>query len=137
MLDVDTEQIKADPFTSDYKYSEFLLPSRKDTSDDGYKEISSEDPGSMFHERTYNSESTEDSQNKRQQILKNKQLNKNKRNSISDQHKYKKVQVQAEETGVPRVQVNAGYDNPEIKCQGLETCAGVLLYWKLTFYGSD
>ena len=50
--------------------------------------------------------------------------------------KYKKVQVQQEETGVPRVQVNAGYENPKIQCEGSEMCSGVLLKWVITFYGS-
>jgi len=51
-------------------------------------------------------------------------------------HLYKKVQVQEEETGVPRVQVNAGYEHPTIECQGGEECSGVFLNWKLTLYGS-
>ncbi|XP_066924353.1 PC3-like endoprotease variant B isoform X2 [Clytia hemisphaerica] len=50
--------------------------------------------------------------------------------------KYKKVQVQEEETGVPRVQVSAGYQNPKIQCVGDELCSGVLLKWVITFYGS-
>ena len=51
--------------------------------------------------------------------------------------KYKKVQVQQEETGTPRVQVNAGYENPRIVCEsGVENCSGVLLKWVLTLYGS-
>lgn len=51
--------------------------------------------------------------------------------------KYKKVQVQQEEeTGVPRVQVNAGYQSPKIQCEGSELCSGVLLKWVITFYGT-
>lgn len=50
--------------------------------------------------------------------------------------KYKKVQVQEEETGVPRVQVNAGYQNPKIQCEGSVLCSGVLLKWVVTFYGT-
>lgn len=48
----------------------------------------------------------------------------------------KKVQVATEVTGQQRVQVNAGYENPEIPClqQG---CSGVLLKWVLTFFGTD
>lgn len=64
--------------------------------------------------------------------------NNKKKVSISSQDtKYKKVQVQEEETGVPRVQVNAGYENPKIQCEGSEMCSGVLLKWVLTFYGSS
>ena len=54
----------------------------------------------------------------------------------SSSHLYKKVQVQEEETGVPRVQVNAGYEHPTIECQEGEECSGVFLNWKLTLYGS-
>ena len=50
-------------------------------------------------------------------------------------HLFKKVQVQEEETGVPRVQVNAGYEKAPIECQGGEDCSGVLLNWKLTLFG--
>ena len=50
--------------------------------------------------------------------------------------KYKKVQVQEEETGVPRVQVNAGCQSPKIQCEGSELCSGVLLKWVITFYGT-
>ena len=50
--------------------------------------------------------------------------------------KYKKVQVQEEETGVPRVQVNAGYQSPKIQCEGSTLCSGVLLKWVITFYGT-
>jgi len=57
-----------------------------------------------------------------------------KSNTHSD--KYKKVQVQQEETGIPRVQVNAGYESPKIQCEGSESCSGVLLKWVLTIYGS-
>ena len=48
-----------------------------------------------------------------------------------------KVQVAAEETDTQRVQVNAGYENPEIlyMCLG-SGCLGVLLKWVLTFYGT-
>lgn len=62
-----------------------------------------------------------------------------KKGVISSQstNKYKKVQVQEEETGVPRVQVNAGYENPKIQCEGGEICSGVLLKWVLTLYGSN
>jgi len=56
--------------------------------------------------------------------------------SYTHSDKYKKVQVQQEETGVPRVQVNAGYENPRIQCEGSEMCSGVLLKWVITFYGS-
>ena len=48
----------------------------------------------------------------------------------------KKVQVAAEETATQRVQVNAGYENPEIPCLG-SGCSGVLLKWVLTFYGTE
>ena len=48
----------------------------------------------------------------------------------------KKVQVAAEETATQRVQVNAGYENPEIPCLG-NGCSGVLLKWVLTFYGTQ
>jgi len=47
----------------------------------------------------------------------------------------KKVQVAAEETATQRVQVNAGYENPEIPCLG-SGCSGVMLKWVLTFYGT-
>ena len=51
--------------------------------------------------------------------------------------KSKKVQVQQEETGTQRVQVNAGYENPRISCEsGYTTCSGVLINYKLTFYGT-
>lgn len=51
--------------------------------------------------------------------------------------KYKKVQVQEEETGVQRVQVNAGYENPRIACEsGYNSCSGVVLKWVLTLYGT-
>ena len=43
--------------------------------------------------------------------------------------------MQEEETGVPRVQVNAGYEKAPIECQGGEDCSGVLLNWKLTLFG--
>ena len=50
---------------------------------------------------------------------------------------YKKVQVQEEETGTQRVQVNAGYENPRIACEsGYNSCAGVILKWVLTLYGT-
>ena len=55
----------------------------------------------------------------------------NKSNTIK-----KKVQVAAEETATQRVQVNAGYENPEIPCLG-SGCSGVLLKWVLTFYGTE
>ena len=48
----------------------------------------------------------------------------------------KKVQVAAEETATQRVQVNAGYENPEIPCLG-NGCSGVLLKWVVTFYGTE
>lgn len=48
----------------------------------------------------------------------------------------KKVQVASEETATQRVQVNAGYENPEIPCLG-SGCSGVLLKWVLTFYGTE
>ena len=48
----------------------------------------------------------------------------------------KKVQVAAEETATQRVQVNAGYENPEIPCLA-SGCSGVLLKWVLTFYGTE
>ena len=48
----------------------------------------------------------------------------------------KKVQVAVEETATQRVQVNAGYENPEILCLG-SGCSGVLLKWVLTFYGTE
>lgn len=48
----------------------------------------------------------------------------------------KKVQVAAEETATQRVQVNAGYENPEIPCLA-NGCSGVLLKWVLTFYGTE
>lgn len=47
----------------------------------------------------------------------------------------KKVQVAKQETGTQRVQVNAGYENPEITCLA-QGCSGVLLKWVLTFYGT-
>jgi len=50
---------------------------------------------------------------------------------------FKKVQVQEEETGTQRVQVNAGYENPRIACEsGYNSCSGVLLKWVLTLYGT-
>lgn len=48
----------------------------------------------------------------------------------------KKVQVAAEETATQRVQVNAGYENPEIPCLA-SGCSGVLLKWVVTFYGTE
>ena len=52
-------------------------------------------------------------------------------------NKYKKVQVQEEETGTQRVQVNAGYENPRIACEsGYNSCSGVVLKWVLTLYGT-
>ena len=52
----------------------------------------------------------------------------------------KKVQVMKgnkEETGVPRVQVNVGYESPVITCvDEQKPCSGVLLKWVLTFYGT-
>jgi len=57
------------------------------------------------------------------------------RGSKHSSHLFKKVQVQEEETGVPRVQVNAGYEKAPIECQGGEDCSGVLLNWKLTLFG--
>jgi len=51
--------------------------------------------------------------------------------------KFKKVQVQEEETGTERVQVNAGYENPRIACEsGYSSCSGVVLKWVLTLYGT-
>lgn len=51
--------------------------------------------------------------------------------------KFKKVQVQEEETGTQRVQVNAGYENPRIACEsGYNSCSGVVLKWVLTLYGT-
>lgn len=51
--------------------------------------------------------------------------------------KFKKVQVQEEETGTERVQVNAGYENPRIACEsGYNSCSGVVLKWVLTLYGT-
>ena len=47
----------------------------------------------------------------------------------------KKVQVAKEVAGTQRVQVNAGYENPEIPCLQ-EGCSGVLLKWVLTLYGT-
>lgn len=47
----------------------------------------------------------------------------------------KKVQVAKQETATQRVQVNAGYDNPDIPCLS-QGCSGVLLKWVLTFYGT-
>lgn len=64
--------------------------------------------------------------------------NKKKGSILSDtDDKYKKVQVQEQEMAVPRVQVNAGYENPKIQCEGAEMCSGVLLKWVLTLYGSN
>lgn len=47
----------------------------------------------------------------------------------------KKVQVAKQETGTQRVQVNAGYENPDIPCLA-QGCSGILLKWVLTFYGT-
>lgn len=53
------------------------------------------------------------------------------------QYNFKKVQVQEEETGTQRVQVNAGYENPRIACEsGYNSCSGVCLKWVLTCYGT-
>jgi len=69
----------------------------------------------------------------------NTDTNVGEKKTIVNRHhsdKYKKVQVQEEETGVPRVQVNAGYQSPKIQCEGSELCSGVLLKWVITFYGT-
>nr|XP_002162190.1 PC3-like endoprotease variant A isoform X2 [Hydra vulgaris] len=67
-------------------------------------------------------------------------INSRKRNFLTFRNflkKSKKVQVQQEETGTQRVQVNAGYENPRISCEsGYTTCSGVLINYKLTFYGT-
>ena len=47
----------------------------------------------------------------------------------------RKVQVAEEETATQRVQVNAGYENPEIVCLG-STCSGVFLRYGLILYGT-
>ena len=57
------------------------------------------------------------------------------RHNKKTSHLFKKVQVQEEETGEPRVQINAGYEKAPIECQGGEDCSGVVLNWKLTLYG--
>lgn len=148
---VDEIKTNSNPFTSDFKYSDSLIPLHKETEydensfDEDAGETSYQDGSLLEVSDFYDSPEKLHlrSPNKRDQIKdknnKNKYSSKllDKRNSINDHHKYKKVQVQAEETGVPRVQVNAGYDNPEINCIGNDPCAGVLLFWKLTFYGSD
>lgn len=62
-----------------------------------------------------------------------------KKSVLEDNNSYpikKKVQVASEETATQRVQVNAGYENPEIPCLG-SGCSGVLLKWVLTFYGTE
>ena len=48
----------------------------------------------------------------------------------------RKVQVAEEEQATQRVQVNAGYENPEIVCLG-STCSGVFLRYGLTIYGTS
>ena len=56
--------------------------------------------------------------------------------SLNKKAATKKVQVATEETATQRVQVNAGYENPEIPC--LSTgCSGVLLKWVINFYGTE
>jgi hypothetical protein len=47
----------------------------------------------------------------------------------------RKVQVATEEQPIQRVQVNAGYENPEIVCLG-STCSGVFLRYGLTLHGT-
>lgn len=59
------------------------------------------------------------------------------RHNKKTSHLFKKVQVQEEETGEPRVQINAGYEDPKIECQRGEDCSGVVLDWKITVYGGD
>jgi hypothetical protein len=48
----------------------------------------------------------------------------------------RKVQVAEEEKATQRVQVNAGYENPEIICLG-STCSGVFLRYGLIVYGTS
>ena len=63
--------------------------------------------------------------------------NMRKNNEQKKSGKFKKVQVQEEETGTERVQVNAGYENPRIACEsGYNSCSGVVLKWVLTLYGT-
>jgi len=60
-----------------------------------------------------------------------------RKNNQKKSTKFKKVQVQEEETGTERVQVNAGYENPRIACEsGYNSCSGVVLKWVLTLYGT-
>lgn len=49
----------------------------------------------------------------------------------------RKVQVETAEKATQRVQVNAGYENPEIICLGNPTCSGVFLRYGLTLYGTQ
>ncbi|KII65078.1 PC3-like endoprotease variant A [Thelohanellus kitauei] len=42
-----------------------------------------------------------------------------------------------EQTGVQRVQVSSGYDNPKVECVGSDGCSGVLIKWSITFYGTS
>lgn len=48
----------------------------------------------------------------------------------------RKVQVAADEKATQRVQVNAGYENPEIVCSG-ESCSGIFLRYGLTLHGTS
>ena len=58
----------------------------------------------------------------------------NERNKESRKDNIRKVQVE-EEKATQRVQVNAGYENPEIVCLG-STCSGVFLRYSLTVHGT-
>ena len=57
------------------------------------------------------------------------------RASTSKKDATKKVQVAKQVSGTQRVQVNAGYESPEIPCLD-QGCSGVLLKWVLTLYGT-
>uniref|UniRef100_A0A6G3MIM9 PC3-like endoprotease variant A (Trinotate prediction) n=1 Tax=Henneguya salminicola TaxID=69463 RepID=A0A6G3MIM9_HENSL len=57
--------------------------------------------------------------------------NKNFDTLLSEKNKIKEL------TGIQRVQVSAGYDNPKVDCVDGNSCSGVLLKWTITFYGTN
>ena len=76
--------------------------------------------------------------NKKDILEKKDRINLANLDIFKSSNNYRKVQVTEEETGTPRVQVNAGYENPRITCvSGSNDCNGVFLKWALTFYGTD
>ena len=130
-----------------------ILEENFDVKDDQLDNLSTEDSVRLQED---NSDKNENIQSDQEQRLKRRDLldeqkreiydfytNLNKKTAVYGLRKkvpsnnFKKVQVQEEETGTQRVQVNAGYENPRIACEsGYNSCSGVVLKWVLTLYGT-